>query len=245
LGEFGKKGLDVMSGAIIQFGWCNADNGACLFGFQIVVLLIILALARWIDMYILHQRSWAKVDFSRWDAMEQDVMGGVRLHNGSLVDLKDCEVDFMGFDDDALVGMEISGFSAYLEGMGKLPRSLFWYDVKMEPKSITDIRRGKDGLIMVIFTTANEKSLVSGRKPTYKIAADGSSHYEPFMKGWINLRISARVGDDPLPLMKIRVRVEVENDYPVIKRVEKIEEKPTGFWNWKLGRNKKPANYST
>ena len=73
---------------------------------------------------------------------------------------------------------------------------------------------------MLVFAV-DDKTQVMGRKPTYQIRTDRLSHVEPFMKGWLYLRISARVNDVPLPLMNIAVRLEVENDVPVIKKILK------------------------
>jgi hypothetical protein len=224
LGEFGSRALDAMSGLIINWGWCGANGASCLFFYQLALLLICLGIVIAVDKSVLQQRNWTKVSFSEWFPVDGDVIGGIIVHNETIVDLKDCEVDIVGFDDDL---MNASGFANnmveffdLMKKEGTFPSRLFWYEGKNNPKAIVNIGRGKEGYIMLVFAV-DDKTKVMGRKPTYQIRTDRLAHVEPFMKGWLYLRLSARVNDVPLPLMNIAVRLEVENETPVIKQILK------------------------
>jgi hypothetical protein len=75
---------------------------------------------------------------------------------------------------------------------------------------------------MLLFPV-REGTQVLGRKPSYQIQTDGIAYVEPILSGWLHLRILARVKGAPLPMQKISVRLEVENDTPIIKKILKGE----------------------
>lgn len=226
LGEFGTRGLDAMSGTIIQWGWCGAKSNTCLFAFQFATLAILFGIVVSIDTLILRQKDWTKVSFSEWTPLDPNILGGVKIKNDSSVDLEDCEIDLVRYESDRESEPKIAEMAGemllIMERSGHLPNKLFWFDKRREPKAIERIGRGKEGYVMLLFPV-NEGTQVMGRKPTYQIQTDGIAYVEPILRGWLHLRILARVKGSPLPMQKISVRLEVENDTPLIRKIIKGE----------------------
>lgn len=221
LGEFGKRGLDAMSGAIVKLDWCPKGDGACLFVFQIISLLLIFGIVFTADWLILRQRDWTRVTFSKWNPVSNTLIGGIRMHNGTRVDLEHCEVEFIGYANDQTKTDDF-GIQDYMKNMGVFPKRLSWNDEGREPKSTMNIGREKVGYIMLLYPDKGTV-LVNEQKPTYNIAADGLTVIEPVWKGWLYLRVSASVDDVPLPPRKIAVRLEIENNIPEIKEIREMK----------------------
>lgn len=232
LGEFGSRGLDIMSGFIIRLGWCGSQDGRCLFLYQLATLAGILLIAFWGDSLVLQYTDWTKVDLSVWHPLDNEVLGGIVLHNNSWVDLDDCIAELIRYEDDEHRKAGISNFSDFFRERGRLPRKLFWF-VDGEFETIEKIGRGKEGFLAIIFPMRDKDQIVAGKTMTYKVVTDGIGFSEPISKGWFELRISSQVNSAPLPLLKIGVRLEIENKIAVIKEIKKITERKILFWKLK------------
>ena len=232
LGEFGSRGLDIMSGFIIHLGWCGSQNGACLFLYQLGVLIGVIVLAFSGDSLVLRYTNWTKADFNVWHPFGVDVLGGVVLHNNSWVDLDDCIAELIRYEDDEYRKAGIPNFSDFFREQGRLPRKLFWF-ADNEFETAIKIGRGKEGFLAIAFPMEEKDQIVAGKIMAYRVITDGTSFGEPIKEGWFEIRMSAQVNNAPLPLLKIGVRLEIENNIPVIKEIKKITEQNILFWKVK------------
>jgi hypothetical protein len=226
LGEFGSRGLDAMSNFIIHNGWCATGNDSCLFFFQFFVLVFIIAIAFAGDTFVKNQSSWAKVKISAWHPFSNDVLCGITIQNNSWSNLDDCVVELTGYEDERMTKLNMKSFDVLLKQRGDLPKKLLWR-VNREPEDTTKIVRGKEANLMICFPIEKSDLVVVGKDMYFKVITNGLSIIDPFIEGWVYIRISAQVNNSPLPLRKIAIRIALENKNPVIKEIKEMSN-----WNY-------------
>jgi hypothetical protein len=224
LGEFGKRGLDVMSGFIIGSGWCGQQNGLCLFSYQAGVLILIVLLALGLDSLRNRNHDWTRVAFSVWNPQDSDVLGGIKLSNNSWVDLEDCVAELVRLEDDRYRRMKLPGISDFWLERGTLPKRMYWWD-SGDFENNKKIGRGKEGFLAITFPVEDKDQVIPGRKLLYQVRSVGMGFVNMIDSGWFDLRISAYVRGEPLPLKKISVRLEIENDVAVLKEILDAKDK--------------------
>jgi hypothetical protein len=232
LSQFGSLGLDAMSNFITNKKWCTAGNDGCLFIFQLVVLIGIILIAILGDSLILQYSNWTRVSFSVWNPLGIGVLGGIVLHNNSWVDLDDCIAELIRYEEREYKKVRVFNWSDFFRERGGLPKKLFWM-VDEEFETIKKIGRGKESFLAICFPMGEKDQVVVGKTMTYKVITDGVEFSEPIKEGWFEIRISAQVNNRPLPLLKIGVKLEMENDISKIKEVRKITERNILFWKVK------------
>jgi len=226
LGEFGSRGLDAMSNFIITKGLCEASSGGCLFIFQFAVLIFAIVAAFLGDTLVKNQSNWSKVKISPWHPNSHEVLFGITIQNNSWANFDDCIVELTGYEDERMAKLKMISFDTILKQRGDLPKRLLWR-VNGAPEDTTRIGRGKEAHLMLGFPIEKSDLVVVGKDMYFKVITSGLAIIDPFIEGWLYIRISAQVNNSPLPLRKIAVKIAIENKTPVIKDIKEI-----ATWNF-------------
>ena len=211
-----------MSGFITSSGWCGQQDGLCLFFYQAGVLVVAILSALGLDTLRNRNYDWTRVAISVWNPQDNYVLGGIRLSNNSWVDLEDCVAELVRIEDDRHKKMKIPGINDFWLERGTLPKKMYWWD-SGEFENSKKIGRGKEGFLAIAFPVEDKDQLIPGKKLLYQVRSVGMNFLNMIDSGWFDLRISAHVRGEPLPLKKISVRLEIESDVPVLKEISELK----------------------
>ena len=165
--------------------------------------------------------SWKMVRFSKWENLfPRPIWGGVRLENDTWAELKECEAELIEYKSDSQIKDGTPSVSELLRIDGAFEK-LYWL-VEGEYLTSTNIGRGKEGFIVLALGVEEDEKTVQVPKPNwiYKITTTRTKYYHLFDSGYLWIRISAKIKDDPLETVIKRIRLEVVDQTLYIKAVE-------------------------
>ncbi len=167
---------------------------------------------------ILSEEGWEEVEFSTWNpyALINDVTGGIKLRNTKNSDLEQCLAELLGYESDDIVHPNALTGSRILQD-SYLPGKLYWL-VDLSLQTSTAIARGKEGYIAITYLPSEGKKKSVRHKSQYQIQTL-TAVIPGLERGFVDVRISAKVNGKSLsPIIK-RVRIEPEG---MIVRVTRV-----------------------
>jgi hypothetical protein len=217
--QYSKSIPPLILGAIISAIFAVLGGKVDLIVPLVIVALVVIGVMVGLDARAKHFKSWDTVTFSKWeDAFPRPAWGGIKIENDTTADLKECEAELMDYRSD----FEIRhGMPSILGYMTKTDDGVLYWLEKGEFVTSANIGRGKESFIVVAFGVEEHEKNKQVPKPNwiYQITTTKRTSYHPFDSGYVWVRISGKIKDEPLdPIIK-RVRLEVVENTFYIKEI--------------------------
>jgi hypothetical protein len=208
---FGTALRDTVAGLMVQSNLCKQGDILCVLRDTSIFIVVVLSIVFLVELLAGQRGDWHRVKFTRWmPVIDHEVLGGITIQNDTDTDLEECRA--------ALIGCHAAASTPSIEAMTEnpgssltdrlLPSTLFW-SVGGKLQTEVDIGRGKEGYLAIGYPIQKSEAQATGREFIYKIKTVAVELIHPVSRGYIDIRINAKVNSKSIAAARKSVRIEV------------------------------------